>query len=173
MSSQADSRVAYPGRTLVFLANCYTRNRVIQRSLCAASLACLLRVIRVDFDSFDQLTAPPIPGIKLRPGDRRSVPEAAVSERQVYRDHRDPTAWLGWHPFGAAICSDAIGAFPSGILGFGVSPRGFAPSRRAPHLMLLGYWGAEGPRGLGMDTPWATWTGPTPISLYNPCKKSV
>src|SRR5262249_33298664 len=36
MSSQADSRVAYPGRTLVFLANCYTRNRVIQHSFCAA-----------------------------------------------------------------------------------------------------------------------------------------
>src|SRR5262249_61722707 len=34
----------------VFLANCYTQNRVIQRSFCAAaiqSLACLLRVIRV------------------------------------------------------------------------------------------------------------------------------
>src|SRR5215470_19673479 len=41
MSSQADSRVAYPGRTLVFLANCYTRNRVIQHSFCAASLAIL------------------------------------------------------------------------------------------------------------------------------------
>ena len=85
MSSQADSRVAYPGRTLVFLANCYTRNRVIQHSFCAASLACLLRVIRVDFDSFDQLTAPPIPGIKLRPGDRRSVPEATVSNRSKTR----------------------------------------------------------------------------------------
>jgi len=25
--------------------------------------------------------------------------------------------------------------------------------------------GVEGPRELGMDTRWATWTGPTPISL--------
>src|SRR5262252_2836747 len=48
MSSQADSRVAYPGRTLVFLANCYTRNRVIQHSFCAASLACLLTIPRPD-----------------------------------------------------------------------------------------------------------------------------
>src|SRR5262249_7978487 len=36
-----------PAGTPVFLANCYTQNRVIQRSYCAAaiqSLACLLRV---------------------------------------------------------------------------------------------------------------------------------
>jgi hypothetical protein len=36
-----------PAGTPVFLANCYTQNRVIQRSFCAAaiqSLACLLRV---------------------------------------------------------------------------------------------------------------------------------
>src|SRR5262249_25070476 len=86
MSSQADSRVAYPGRTLVFLANCYTRNRVIHHSFCGASLACLLRVIRVDFDSFDQLTAGPQPlqyGHKVE--DRRAVPEAAVSNRSKTR----------------------------------------------------------------------------------------
>src|SRR5215475_15740107 len=103
--------------------------------------------------------APPIPGIKLRPGDRRSVPEAAVSERQVYRDHRDPTAWLGWHPFGAAICSDAIGAFPSGILGFGVSPRGLVPSQstqfRCVETPAAGWRDRAGlgwppPRGLGL-----------------------
>src|SRR5215831_484736 len=37
-----------PAGTPVFLANCYARNRVIQRSFCAAaiqSLACLLRVM--------------------------------------------------------------------------------------------------------------------------------
>src|SRR5262249_33902133 len=31
----------------------------------------------------------------------------------------------------------------------------------------------EGLRGLGMAYRVPPWTGPTPISLYNPCKKSV
>src|SRR5215471_13803592 len=48
MSSQADSRqIATHG-----IGSFNTH-------FCAASLACLLRVIRVDFDSFDQLTAGP------------------------------------------------------------------------------------------------------------------
>src|SRR5262245_12286385 len=40
-----------PAGSPVFLANCYTQNRVIQRSFCAAaiqSLACLLRVRSVE-----------------------------------------------------------------------------------------------------------------------------
>src|SRR5262245_3101965 len=65
MSSQADSRVAYPDRTLVFLANCYTRNRVIQHSFRAASLARLLRVIRVDFDSLRQVRSTSNTGHKV------------------------------------------------------------------------------------------------------------
>src|SRR6516165_4972497 len=48
MASQADFLASLiPAGTPVFLANCYTQNRIIQRSFCAAaiqSLACLLRV---------------------------------------------------------------------------------------------------------------------------------
>jgi hypothetical protein len=68
----------------------------------------------------------------------------------------------------------AIGTSPSGILGSGVSPQRIASMLRAYKSWAAGGGTrAEAPRGLGMDTPWATWTGPTPISLYNPCKKSV
>ena len=63
------------------------------------------------------------------------------------------------------ICSDVVGTLPRGILDSKVSPRGFAPIARDDRALVVGLLGAEGPRGLGMATPWATWTGPPHLFL--------
>src|SRR5262249_53597926 len=64
---------------------------------------------------------------------------------------------------------------PHGILGFGVSPRRFAPARLSVRCLMHRRGGAwvEGRLGAGMAYRVPPWTGPTPISLYNPCEKSV
>jgi len=52
-------------------------------------------------------------------------------------------------------------------------PRGFAPIARDDRALVVGLLGAEGPRGLGMATPRAAWTGQPPLLVIKVCQNYI
>src|SRR5215831_10797002 len=89
------------------------------------------------------------------------MPRAALAERSQQPISR---ARLDCHVLSALL--------RRAILDSRVSPQRIAPMSR-DRALVVGPLGAEGPRGHGMATPWATWTDPTPLISNNPCEKSI